>query len=73
VIDRCITRQIIPEWQTPRGDRYMSHPSCRTAMIQLLAEPEFVYVVSDDRLPESVIEARAMVEQWRTDHEAAQG
>lgn len=73
MIDRLPTRQIIPNWQTPKADRYMAHPSCRTAMIQMMSEPEFVYVVSDDRLPESVSEARDIVEKWRMDHEATQG
>lgn len=72
MIDRLPTAQIIPKWQTPKGDRYMSHPSCRTAVIQTMTDPEFVYVVSDGRLPETMTEAHAIVEQWRTEHGTTQ-
>lgn len=70
MIERLPISEIMPAWQTPKADRYVSHPSLRTAMIQVLAEPASIYVVTDQKLPVSVAEARAMVSKWNETNEA---
>jgi len=70
MIERCPVNEIMPAWQTPKADRYVSHPSLRTAMIQMLAEPASLYVVTDQKLPTSIAEARSMVMQWNQSNEA---
>jgi hypothetical protein len=69
MIDRHPIRKIIPDWSICHGDRYVSHPSLRTAMIQLMDEPETVYCISDETLPMSVEHARQIVYRWREAHE----
>lgn len=69
MIDCHPVRDIIPEWSICRGDRYMSHPSLRTAMIQLMDEPETIYCVSDETLPMSIEHARQIVRSWREANE----
>lgn len=65
MIDCLPVSEIKPEWSTCSGDRYVSHPQLRTAMIQLLDSPEKIYVVSDQTLPRSVEEAKNLVRDWR--------
>lgn len=68
-IDRFPVLQIRPNWDAPQGDRYESHPILRVAIIQIMLEPDYVYVVSDQMLPGSVEEARDMVVQWQVANE----
>ncbi len=57
--------QIRPSWSRPIGDRYVSHPDMRFAMIQLMDDPANVYVVTDQALPFDIESARRMVNEWR--------
>lgn len=67
MIDRLPVLDIMPAWGIPKGDRYVSHPAVRTAMIQVMTDPTVVYVISDQKLPESIAEAVGMVEQWKVE------
>jgi hypothetical protein len=71
-IERQDVLTIRPEWGDPKGNRYQSLPALRIAFIQLLEEPEFVYIVTDQALPESVAGAVGMVQQWRISQDAAE-
>ena len=67
-VERLESSDIKPNWPRPTSHmttRYLSHPDLRLAFIQVADEPELVYVVSDEPLPETVGEAIAMVEKWR--------
>lgn len=68
MIDKFPFAEIIPTWKIVKGSRYMSHPELRTAVIQTMEKPDVVYVVSDQKLPESVAEAVAMVTEWEAAH-----
>ena len=63
-VDRLPCCQIRPTWVTRPGNRYLSYPALRVAFIQSTADPEMIYVVSDERLPETLAEAAAVVETW---------
>jgi hypothetical protein len=71
MIDKLPCRSIRPTWVNPASNmtiRYLSHPTLRLAFIQVVNEPTMVYVVSDEPLPGSFVEAEAVVEQWRVDN-----
>jgi hypothetical protein len=65
MITRHRTGEIIPRWADRPADRYMAHPELRAATIQALADPGHVYVVTGQKLPETVAEAIAMAAKWR--------
>lgn len=65
MIERLPVMDIRPSWEDPKGNRYVSHPSLRMAIIQVLDDPEFIYVVSDQVLPTSSEGAVTMVTKWR--------
>ena len=73
MIDRMDVNAVIPSWGALPANRYMSHPSLRTAVIQMLDEPGVVYVVSDEALPRDNEEAKAMVIKWREAHDVSSG
>lgn len=64
-VDRVPCRDVKPHWLSRPGDRYMAHPELRVAFIQSVAEPDMIYVVSDEKLPTSVFEAAQIVIEWR--------
>jgi hypothetical protein len=68
MIERLPCGTIKPPWTTRPADRYLSHPHLNIAIIQTLFDPEFVYVVTEQVLPISVLDAVSMVVQWRTEH-----
>ncbi len=71
MIDRLSYRQCRPTWGNPATGmtaRYVTHPDLRLAFIQIVGEPGSVYVVSDEPLPASIVEAVAVVEKWRSEH-----
>jgi hypothetical protein len=73
-IDRLPYSEVKPHWRHPSAAmtaRYLSHPELRVAFIQSQSEPDMVYVVSDEPLPETLDEAVAVIAKWRGDHEAA--
>lgn len=70
MITRHPVGDIIPMWSQVIGDRYVSHPVLRTAIIQLLDDPGHVYAVADEVLPDSMESARKLVQKWRDDNEA---
>lgn len=52
-IDRLPYQKVRPTWGRPSSAmtvRYLSHPDLRLAFIQVISEPEMVYVVSDETL-----------------------
>jgi hypothetical protein len=61
-----LVAEIHPAWLRPVGDRYVSHPHLRIALIQLMDDKEHVYVVTDQALPFDMASARRQVENWRT-------
>jgi hypothetical protein len=65
MIERHPCGSIKPGWTTRPADRYTSTPKFRLAIVQLLEDPEFVYIIADQTLPVSVADALAMVEVWR--------
>ena len=71
VIDRIPYRQVRPTWGRPAANmtvRYLAHPDLRLAFIQVIDEPEHVFVVSDQPLPASLEAAILVVEQWRSEN-----
>jgi hypothetical protein len=72
MIEACDVLEIKPSWQRCAGDRYIAHPSLRTAFVQVMSDPKTIYVITDQKLPSNVREAISMVEQWRADHEATE-
>jgi hypothetical protein len=64
-IECCDVHVVRPDWSDPKGVRYVSHPRLRVAMIQLLDDPDKVYVVTDQALPRSIADAIEIVEKWR--------
>jgi len=70
-VDRALTADIRPTWVGPPSNmrvRYLSHPDLRLAFIQAVEEPDTVYIVSDEPLPETLDEAVAVITKWRVDH-----
>lgn len=68
MIDRVLYQTVRPTWGRPSSSmtvRYVAHPDLRLAFIQTLVEPGFVYVVSDEPLPDSLEGAILIVEKWR--------
>lgn len=70
MISRHPVMDIIPMWTQVAGDRYVSHPALRTAIVQLLDDPDHVYAVADEMLPDSIESARKIVAKWRESAEA---
>ena len=64
MIDKLRTADIRPQWlrpaQTMSGARYSSYPQLRLAYIQRADAPDMIFVVSDQRLPETLDEAMQM-------------
>ena len=48
--------------------QYVAHPDLRLAFIQVIAEPGMVYVVSDEPLPVSCVDAVEFVQRWRVEN-----
>lgn len=71
MISRHPVMDIIPMWSQVVGDRYVSHPALRTAIIQLLDDPGHVYAIADEMLPDSIVSARKIVARWRETNETA--
>lgn len=70
-LDRVPFQTIKPTWGRPSTHmsiRYAVHPSLRLAFIQTMEDPEYVFVVSDERLPISIPEAIAVIERWRSEN-----
>jgi hypothetical protein len=71
-IERVACADLSDEWSAHPCDRYLPHPAQRTAFVQLIAEPGAVYVLYDEPLPASFMEALAAINMWRmTDGQAA--
>ena len=69
--DRLPCAEIRPPWTRFSAGmriRYLSHPALKVAFIQSVDEVGMVYVVSDDRLPETLDEAAAIVAAWREEN-----
>lgn len=64
MIDKLPYSDVMPGWNDPKGNRYMSTPSCRTAIVQKKDAPAFIYVITDEALPIGIDEAIAMVDAW---------
>lgn len=64
MIDKLPYDQVMPSWNIVKGNRYMATPSCRTAIVQKVADPLFIYVIADERLPETISEAIQIVDAW---------
>jgi hypothetical protein len=65
MIKRMPVNHVRPAWASPVGDRYVSHPDLSFALIQLMDDPEGIYVVQDQTLPVGIVSARDMVARWR--------
>lgn len=66
MIERLPVGKIMPTWSNCIADRYVSHPiEMRVAIIQMVDEPESVYCVSDEMLPNSIATAREIVRKFR--------
>lgn len=65
MIQRMPVKHVRPAWETPLADRYVSHPDLSFALIQLMDDPESVYVVQDQALPVGMANAREIVSKWR--------
>jgi len=72
VIEKVATKVILPHWLDHPTNRYRSHPSLRVAFIQRLDEPETIFVVSEQALPQSTAEAMEMIDKWREANETAE-
>jgi len=67
-IDRLPHAEVRPTWGTVASNmtvRYLAHPALRVAFIQSNEDPDMVYVVSDEPLPQNIDQAAAMIESWR--------
>lgn len=64
MIDKLPYSDVMPNWNIVKGNRYMATPSCRTAIVQKAADPLFIYVITDERLPETVSEAVQIIDAW---------
>lgn len=65
-------REIRPGWATRPATRYQSHPDLRAAVIQCEDDPERIWMVTDQKLPESIQEAVDMIVAWRAENERTQ-
>ena len=72
-IERAPAKELLPHWLDKPQNRYRSHPSLRVAFIQRLDEPETIFVVNDQALPQSTAEAMEMIDKWREANETAEG
>lgn len=75
MIDKLRAADIRPTWVNPPSameGRYLSFPQFRLAYIQRADDPDTIYVVSDQRLPETLAEAIQMTVEGMQD-EAAKG
>lgn len=69
--DRVAYQTVRPTWGRPSSAmtvRYVAHPDLRLAFIQTVVEPQYVYVVSDEVLPDNVDSAMSIVERWRAEN-----
>jgi hypothetical protein len=73
MIERMAVNDIRPSWSNPLGDRYVSHPDLRFALIQLMDDPNYIYVVTDQVLPAGIVHARDMVAEWRQTNGTTEG
>ena len=71
-IERLPTLEIRPEWEDPKGDRYQAIPLMRIAFIQVMSDPDHIFVVADQALPRSIPEAVEMVTNWKVAYDAAE-
>lgn len=65
MIERLPVMEIRPSWEDPKGNRYVSHPALRMAIIQVTDDPEYIYVVTEQMLPTSTDGAVTMVTKWK--------
>jgi hypothetical protein len=61
MIVRCRIEDVVPGWVGLSADRYMTLTTTMTCYIQTMDDPSGVYVVTDEPMPNSMVEAHRMI------------
>jgi len=69
-IDRLACLEIHPTWAAKPARRMKLHPTLRLAFVQIVEDPEMIFVISDEPLPETLNAAVAAIMAWRSQNEA---